>query len=195
MDHTLLNPNQLRHHGVRVQDDPTSPYPLSIITEKNDFSMELSMDGTIVYAETHAPSERYLKAFPHIELSSPHNWDPKRVKFPKCTHTLGDMLSDHSFQMSALKQSDARANTNEDFDNIFSLDSIQRKISSLLHHKPAPINDEPVAKSLQRDSSIDPGASDAPVLHTFQSSDRHTDVTPQQLSERWGISLSTASKL
>ena len=49
MEHSLLNPNQLRHHGVRVQDDPTSQYPLSIVTEDNDFCMELSMEGTIVY--------------------------------------------------------------------------------------------------------------------------------------------------
>ena len=193
MDHTLLNPNQLRHYGVRVQDDPTSPYPLSIVTEKNEFGMELSMDGTIVYVETHAPSERDLKEFPHIELTSPHSWDPLQVKFPKSKYTLGDMLGDHSFPMSALKQRDAQI-ISDDLDSIFSLDSIQRKISSLFYNKPAIVDDEPVVNSLRRDSSIDPGTSDAPVLHTFQSSERHTDVTPQQLSERWGISLSAASK-
>jgi hypothetical protein len=39
MTHSLLNPNQLCHYGTRVQDDPTSPYPLSIVTEDNDFCM------------------------------------------------------------------------------------------------------------------------------------------------------------
>ena len=95
--------------------------------------------------------------------------------------------------MSALKQRDAQI-TSDDLDSIFSLDSIQRKISSLFYNKPAIVDDEPVKKSLRRDLSIDPGTSDAPVLHTFQSSERHADVTPQQLSERWGIILSAASK-
>ena len=73
MNHSLLNPNQLRHHGTRVQDDPTSQYPLSIVTENNNFCMELSMASTIVYAETHAPSEHELNNYPYIQLSSPHS--------------------------------------------------------------------------------------------------------------------------
>ena len=32
-----------------------------------------------------------------------------------------------------------------------------------------------------------------PIMHTFQSSDRHSDVTAQYLSEHWGISISTAA--
>ena len=50
MDHSLINPNQLRHFGTIVQDNPMSPKPLSIITEDKEFCMELRMDGTIVYA-------------------------------------------------------------------------------------------------------------------------------------------------
>ena len=32
--------------------------------------------------------------------------------------------------------------------------------------------------------SFDPGRSDVPFTHAFQSSDRHTDVTAQDISER-----------
>ena len=192
MDHSLINPNQLRHHGVRVQDDPTSEYPLSLVTEDNEFCMELAMEGTIVYADTHAPSDDDLRKYPHIELSSPHSWDPKRVKFPKCVRTLGEMLGDHSRQLSELHQHQITMNNQSEHESIFSLDYIQRKISSLTQIKPA--NKESPAKLLQRDPSIDPGKTDAQELYTFQSSARHTDVSPQQLSERWGVSLTTASK-
>ena len=192
MDHSLINPNQLRHHGVRVQDDPTSEYPLSLVTEDNEFCMELAMEGTIVYADTHAPSDDDLRKYPHIELSSPHSWDPKRVKFPKCVRTLGEMLGDHSRQLSELHQHQITMNNQSEHESIFSLDYIQRKISSLTQIKP--VNKESPAKLLQRDPSIDPGKTDAQELYTFQSSARHTDVSPQQLSERWGVSLTTASK-
>ena len=184
MDHTLLNPNQLRHYGTRVQDDPTSAYPLSIITEDNEFCMELSMSGTIVYTETFSPSDKDLQKYPHITLSSPHQWDPKRVKFPKCEYTLGEMMGDYSRQLSSVTINEAPL---EDADEtIFDLDKIQRQISSL---QQVPSSQE----TLLRDDKIDSGSSDIPMLNTFQSTNRHTDVNPQQLSERWGISVNTAA--
>ena len=102
------------------------------------------------------------------------------------------MIGDHSQKLSELHQHKVIQNNQPEYESIFSLDFIQRKISSLTQTKP--INKVTPAKLLQRDTSIDPGKTDAPGLHTFQSSDRHTDVSPQQLSERWGISLTTAYK-
>ena len=81
MDHYLVNPNQMRHYGNKVQDNPMSAYPLSIITQENKFYMEIEMDGTIVYAETHSPNENELQTFPHIMLLSPHNWNTNAVWF------------------------------------------------------------------------------------------------------------------
>lgn len=102
MDYTLLNPNQLRHYGVRVQDDPTSPYPLSIITEDNKFCMELSMAGTIVYAQTYAPSDHDLKNHPHIQLSSPHSWDLKRAYgLLQSVYPLSNMVTNLSLTVLA----------------------------------------------------------------------------------------------
>ena len=56
MDHSLVNPNQLRHYGTKVPGNPVSDRALSIITENNDFCMELVMAGTVVYADTTVPS-------------------------------------------------------------------------------------------------------------------------------------------
>ena len=41
MKHTLINPNQLRHFGVKVQDNPMSVEPLHIMTEDSSFNLEL----------------------------------------------------------------------------------------------------------------------------------------------------------
>ena len=38
------------------------------------------------------------------------------------------------------------------------------------------------------------GTSDIPDLYTFQSNNRHSDVTPESLSERWGISIAAAKQ-
>ena len=81
--------------------------------------------------------------------------------------------------MVTLRDMSARDSTggaieNEDIieDMVFSIDQIKSKISSL--------------KRLELGKSrIDPGKSDVPIPHKFQSSDRHSDVTAKYLSERW----------
>ena len=40
LDHTLVNPNQLRHYGITVQDNPACDKPLYFMTESSEFSME-----------------------------------------------------------------------------------------------------------------------------------------------------------
>ena len=187
MDHSLINPNQLRHFGTIVQDNPMSPKPLSIITEDKEFCMELGMDGTIVYAQTHTPTEKELNSCPMIQLSSPYSWNPQKVKFPRCNSTLEEEIGGLRY-LSGI--STHRNDNDEPPFADFDLERINRSIASLRKMPQEEINDDP----LTRDTSIDPGKSDVPLMNTFHSSERHSDVAPHSLSERWGISLVTATK-
>ena len=54
LDHTLVNPNQLRSYGVSVQDNPFDAKPLSITTD--DASVELYLEGTIICGDTRPPT-------------------------------------------------------------------------------------------------------------------------------------------
>ena len=188
MDTSLINPNQLRHFGTQVQDNPVSDLPLSIITEDNEFSMELRMSGTIIYADTHTPSDNELRTCKHIHLSSPHQWNPHNVVFPKCRRSLEDVVHD-SRLISAMSSKpfsdDVNGGTN---DVVFDLTSAQRRIAGMQVDNKS-INNE----TLQRNEDIDPGLTDVPTPSTFQSQSRHSDVSPQELSERWGISLKAAT--
>ena len=65
-----------------MQDNPTSHLPLSIVTEDYDFSMNLTMAGTIVYVETHTPSDHELSTCQHIELTLSHSMNPHNIRFP-----------------------------------------------------------------------------------------------------------------
>ena len=66
-------------------------------------------------------------------------------------------------------------------DVVFSIDQMNRRLSGL--------------KTIELGKhKFDPGKSDVPFMHAFQSSDRHTDFTAQDISERWGISVITANK-
>ena len=187
MDHSLINPNQLRHYGTTVNDNPMSKQPLSIITDGAEFSMELSMAGTIVFAETHSPSPNELETCPHITLSSPHPWNPHNISFPSCRRTLEEEIGGIR-QLSSLSTN--QGITVDDIDNddpLFNLNRITRCIASMK------VITSPRDNQLRR-PNIDSGTSDVPVPSAFSSSERHSDVTPQALSERWGISIAMATK-
>ena len=48
-EHTLVKPNQLRHYGLIVRDDPyNSEEPIHIDTKNGDFLMPLLSDVTVI---------------------------------------------------------------------------------------------------------------------------------------------------
>ena len=75
-------------------------------------------------------------------------------------------------------------NDDEEENTLFNLNRMQRLIASMK------TRDNP---SLAR-PEVNSGITNVPLTSTFQSSDRHTDVSPQDLSERWCISIPTAIK-
>ena len=97
LDHTLVNPNQLRAYGVSVQDNPFDTKPLSITTD--DVSVKLNSEGTIICGDTRTPTESELGQLSRLILTSPHNWDPHNVCFPSCSCHSSDstpIKSSHS---------------------------------------------------------------------------------------------------
>ena len=168
LDHTLVNPNQLRDYGVSVQDNPFGAKPLSITT--NDVSVELYLEGTIICGDTRTPTESELSQLPRLILTSPHDWDPHNVCFPSSSGQSSDNMSieyNHSiFAVNTLLQHTI-------FDPIM-------VVSLMLSH--VQVAEVTVPSTLQ----------DVPSVRTFQSKERHSTVTPSDLSERWCIGLGQA---
>ena len=163
MNHSLINPSQLRYNGIKLQDNPILETALSIITQENELCMELEIAGTVVYAETFTPYETELHQFPHIILSLTHAWNPHIVVLPRSRITLEQ-------ETVTLRHVSVTDNTGGDIENediiedmVFSIDHINRKISSL--------------KRLELGKpSIYPGKSEVPINHKFQ------DLTDTRMS-------------
>ena len=51
-EHTLVKPNQLRHFGVTVQDNPYSSSSFYIESPDRDFVLTLIVEGTNILAHT-----------------------------------------------------------------------------------------------------------------------------------------------
>ena len=83
LDHSLINPNQMRHYGVTVQDNPYHEDQMHIATEGDEFLIPLSHEGTTIFVDTRAPTAKELQELPHIEMTSKAPWDPRDVCFPE----------------------------------------------------------------------------------------------------------------
>ena len=77
MEHTLINPNQCRHFGAEVQDNPYDKHhPMSITRPDEEFIACLQSKGTTVFMDTWCPHQQDLESYPHIEMTSRQHWNP-----------------------------------------------------------------------------------------------------------------------
>ena len=88
MDHTLVNPNQMRHFVIKVQDNSYDDAPLYLMTEDGDFALPLTVQGTSIMADTRTLTEEELQICNHNTISLRHPWDTHRVRFPQPSRTV-----------------------------------------------------------------------------------------------------------
>ncbi|NIX54954.1 MAG: hypothetical protein GWN14_03225, partial [candidate division Zixibacteria bacterium] len=86
LDHSLINPNQLRHFGTPVWDNPyDTDHPMGI--DLDTVFIPFDSQGATIYFETHCPTDRELEECPHIIMTSDREWDPHNVSLNKSTPT------------------------------------------------------------------------------------------------------------
>ena len=172
LTHSLINPNQLHAFGTDVQDSPFSTERLSIQPASHDITIPLQTLGTIIYANTRAPTDQELGKRPHIVLSSNADWDPHHVRFP--SHDVEEE------SRSTINTIQTRQQYNVEPSFVGTIDDpatfAERLISSVQVHDP----------------NLD--KADVPSAQTFHTKERKTTVTAAGLSERWFIGLKQAEK-
>jgi hypothetical protein len=178
IDHTLVNPNQLRHFGVTVQDNPYHAVQMHIATEAEDMCFPLHSEGTTIFLSTRTPTEQELHECVHIQLTSKAPWDPHAVQFPDPPRRVEEGLLSDGFStgrtIDALHRSDI---------------ALQGATCSCDTVCPCP---QQIVERLVAAVRVPEVLNDVPSRRTFMSSDRHSSVTPEELSERWCIGLEQA---
>ena len=161
LDHTLINPNQVRHHGNKYWDNPYDRrHDLCIDIDRGPV-IPLTLCGTKVSFDSRVPTKQELDTCEHIELTSSIPWDPHVVK-------LGEM--------NAPRHQD---------DYIPDSDELIKSITpSLIMLK------EMSTRHIQANSYIDLTPEDIPSRRSFISNDRHKRLTAESISELWGIGKS-----
>ena len=102
-----MNPNQLRHYGVEVQDNPYDPRPMIIRKEDpddGDFVACLKSQGTNIYIDTWTPTDKDLRNYPQVVLTSSRTWDPYEVKFPGISEVEMSEIEDRNISGIGVRQ-------------------------------------------------------------------------------------------
>ena len=191
MEASLMNPNQLRHYGVEIQDNPYNSHPMLIRKEdsdEGDFVACLKSQGTNIYIDTWTPTDKDLQEYPQVVLTSPRPWDPYKVKFPGISEVEMSEIEDRNISGVGLRSRRDRAYALSGIEfgdgysrpiRIFDIRAFNARImkSTII---PTVIAQGP----LSEDEIMPP--------KTFLSSKRHTNTTPEDLSEVWNISVGQA---
>ena len=80
MDHSLINPNQIRYNHVDVEDNPFKAEGHFGITAGTDDIIEFVTSGATVMFESRYPTDEEVKTCERYELTSDVEWDPHRVE-------------------------------------------------------------------------------------------------------------------
>ena len=79
--HSVINPNQLCHNDVDVQDNPYTKDPMVIQRHEDNFTAYIEYTGTNTHLTTWNPTTDDMNKFPHVVLSSSNPWDTHTIQF------------------------------------------------------------------------------------------------------------------
>ena len=177
MDHSLINPNQVRHGGVGFWDNPYDyNHKLGMEVYENDMNIPMEYQGTKLVFKTSVPTEQELNTLPHITLTSEQPWNPSEVR-------LGEVKScaDHQPSKIMIKATNIYAgngcngitryeyqsNLDEDLMWLNEMNPVMLKLCEL--------------GSAHRD--YNPKLNDIIGQGTFKSTKRHNDINEEILAE------------
>ena len=93
LDHTLINPNQLRQFHTQVQDNPDhATEPMNITNPSGDFTACLESQGKNIFLNTWFPNQIDLAVFPRIELTLLQTFNPHQIDFPSTKYYVKEEI-------------------------------------------------------------------------------------------------------
>jgi hypothetical protein len=201
LGHSLFNPSQLPHFGTKVQDNPYDSKPMSITTRDDAFAACLQSKGTDIFITTWAPTSLDLERYPHATLCASHPWNPREIRFPGISSLEQEEIEVRNIRALAKEEHEAELKQVQEEDLRFDVSQFRdRTVSSarITHDDMDRKNQQARVHELQRKElpPIISGPLEEHELtppHTFLSKDRHSNTTPEDLSERWGLSVAQAA--
>ena len=213
MTHTLLNPNQLRSNGVRVEDcpkqfDPSSTHSLHV-TDEDGTTTQIPLDMRESFSgfDSRKPTKKELDTLPYIVLTGT-TWDPRSTHLSE---------TEASISATSVRQSDPDEAETRYVSSLLqqpmelSIDDKTHGLYEALIQQVTVTTDEELRQTCAVESSVDPTSviqfddeilfQDDPISPPTPSiisgvtiQGEKAKVTPKDLATAWGIGLSTAKR-
>ena len=203
LNSSLLNPNQLRHAGLVVDDVPRqfdSKSTHSIYLPHDKVRIPLTLEGVISGFESRKPTwKEYNDAdIPHFEITSDAPWMPASANFAEKEMTVArvsqvpeSVIDARDIMLcrqisSAITYRQAYAALERFDDDLGTLLQETVMISALDHE-----GDGLVDRDDRTLTTADP---DIRSVSALVSNERSSTLTPEILSQRWNIGLAAAKR-
>jgi Reverse transcriptase (RNA-dependent DNA polymerase) len=209
---SLLNPNQLRSHGLRVEDVPRqfdNKSSHSIHVPDSGLTIPLTLSGVMSGFTSRKPTWLEWEVLPRIELTSIAPWTPHLDTFARAEeYAVRHVASARS------SETQENSSPNPVPDAYFYNETRQVAAVRSICSQPVELDDEDIFHS-RLVASISVAADDGPgdgidghtdadvypvrnedirKLGKLSTTDRRSVLTPEVLSRRWGIGLETARR-
>ena len=176
MDHSLFNSNQIHMYGIPVWDNPFDRDRPFSIQVSDEVEIQLSSKGTKIYFKTRSPTESELQNCPKLQLTSDVTWNPSEV-------TLQETSRDKPSKLPFIKRIKFNNNDRYQYREDMSINDIMlNEISSSL-------------TGINEDNPFQLRVEDTPYIRTYVSSERHNQVSADNISEILGIGPNKAKQM
>ena len=185
LDHSLINPNQLRSYGIPFWDNPfDAAHSLSIEVD-DSLIIPMRNVGTKVLFRSRVPTPQELASCQHISMTSPTLWNPTDVVFAQQTDRGGhtNAWKRHISCVCGVSRSEYIDSSSDDA-LLNEIDPSIARLGEQLHKR---------RRVAQADSDVY-DYSEAPARRTFVSDERHSKISAELIAERFGIGPLRAQK-
>ena len=161
LDHSLLNPNQIRHNCIDFWDNPYDPaHELSIVID-GEIIIPLQFQGTKLIFNSRTPTMQELDTCRQVEMTSVIPWEPHEVHLGQVTRQT-NKRNNLFVQINEAKTYAYEDKTYAYYDT--------KRDEAILHS----IEPSLVALKEMATTHYDNNTLDIPIRRTFVSGDRHT---------------------
>ena len=187
MDHSLINPNQIRMTGTPVSDDPFDSTRRLGIAHPKVF-IPFKTDGTAVYFDTRVPTHKEMAECTRIVMTGDSEWDPSSVQLSQ----IRTKEEEGCRKICEAAQQDPTS--------VFEIDQIlgeigdsyvERTMTERLINVRAP---NPIPKPRREPLPPLPKDHYNRLASEMASKTRHSAITPEEVSRKFNIGIEKAKE-
>ena len=189
LDHSLINPNQIRHNGIPVFDNPYEQDPNREmgIAVSDACHIPFESEGSTIFFCSSYPTDDEMDSYPHVVLTCDTPWDPQGVVMPGGA-TRNDFQPD---RLIAKVQSNELHGYNRHH-HMYESDCVA--------HSTFGSTEQLFMERMIQSIVIDHGVN-GPVIRTgatiaeLHSTQRHSQFTPEHISKIWNVGIGIAKDI